>query len=175
MKFVAFLFVVLVSQSLLSSEIDDLFGSGDREFEFERFSNEEVLLVIDQDAEIACNRGVCTLHSVRNRFGGFEVSFTVGEGNPNATSGTVTNIYTDGASRDVNENRNFWAFTVRYRRGNCTQNINVPRSVYYAVNRYMYGLMEDDGSTRRGFTPADEAMIMFYTTIMDKASGCTMN
>jgi hypothetical protein len=38
----------------------------------------------------------------------------------------------------------------------------------------MYGLMAEDGGTRRGFTPADEAMIMFYTTIMSKASGCTM-
>lgn len=42
----------------------------------------------------------------------------------------------------------------------------------YALNRYMYGLMTETGGTRRGFTPADEAMIMFYTTVMKQATGC---
>jgi hypothetical protein len=36
----------------------------------------------------------------------------------------------------------------------------------------MYGLMTETGETKRGFTPADEAMIMFYTTIMKQANGC---
>jgi hypothetical protein len=40
------------------------------------------------------------------------------------------------------------------------------------MNRYMYGLISEDGGIRRGFTPADEAMIMFYSTIMKQASGC---
>jgi hypothetical protein len=31
--------------------------------------------------------------------------------------------------------------------------------------------MQETGETRKGFTPADEAMIMFYTTIMKQASG----
>lgn len=166
---------LFLSPALIAGDIDGLFGGGDREFEFERFSDDRVLLRIDEDARIACRRGVCTLHTVTNNFGGVEVSFTVGEGsNNNSGSGSVTNIYTGGNGSNNNSGE-FWGITVRYKRGNCTQRINVPRSVYYAINRYMYGLMEDDGGTRRGFTPADEAMIMFYTTIMDKASGCTMN
>jgi hypothetical protein len=36
----------------------------------------------------------------------------------------------------------------------------------------MYGLISEEGGTRRGFTPADEAMIMFYSTIMKQATGC---
>lgn len=173
MKTFLILMSMFAANFALAGDIDDLFGPGDNQFEFERFSDDRVLLRIDEDANIACSQGVCTLHSVTNNYGGFEVAFQVGEGNPfNSGSGSVTNIYTGGSSSNLDGP--FWGVTVRYKRGNCTQRINVPRSVYYSLNRYMYGLMDESGGTRRGFTPADEAMIMFYTTIMDKANGCTM-
>lgn len=167
--------LLLVTQApAFAGDIDDIFGPGDDQFQFQRFSDDMILLQIDQDANIACKDGVCTLHSVSNNYGGFEVAFQLGEGNAfNSGSGSVTNIYT-GGSDNVSTDGMFWGLTVRYRRGNCTQTVNVPRSVYYSLNRYMYGLMTETGGTRRGFTPADEAMIMFYTTIMDKANGCTM-
>lgn len=175
MKKLSLLFTLLLASNLYAGTIDDIFAPGDDQFQFERFSDEMVLVQIDQDANIACKDGLCTLHSVTNNYGGIEVSFQIGEGNTsNSGSGSVTNIYTGGNGNNIGDGT-FWGFNIRYKRGNCTQTINVPRSVYYAINRYMYGLMTDTGGTRRGFTPADEAMIMFYTTIMDKASGCTMN
>jgi len=63
-----------------------------------------------------------------------------------------------------------WGFTVSYRVGHCTQEVLVPRSLCYSMNRYLYGLMQETGETRKGFTPANEAMIMFYSTIMKQAS-----
>ena len=56
--------------------------------------------------------------------------------------------------------------------GSCEQTVKVPRSLYYSLNRYIYGLLNSDSSTRRSFTPADEAMIIFYTTIAKQAQGC---
>ncbi len=172
MKNVLLMLALLLSTNVLAGDIDDMFGGGEDEFEFERFSDNQILLAIDADAEVACNAGVCTLHSVSNTYGGWEVSFNVGEGSNGNSGGT--NIYTGGSTGSSSEPRDYWGVQVKYGRGSCTQRINVPRSVYYAVNRYMYGLMTEEGGTRRGFTPADEAMIMFYTTIMSKASGCTM-
>jgi len=152
--------------------IDDIYAGGEDEFEFERFSDNEILLAIDADAEIACSNGLCTLHSITNDYQNFEVSFNVGEGNQTGSgSGTIINL---GDGTSTSEVSPFWGIKLAYRDGSCTQTINVPRSVYYSVNRYMYGLMTETGGTRRGFTPADEAMIMFYTTIMNKADGCTM-
>lgn len=177
MKNFIVLIALLASTTTFAGDIDDIFNRGETEFEFERFSDDGILLAIDQDAELACVNGLCTLHSVTNRYGGFEVSFNLGEGSPNSNGTGVTNIYTGGKPGGSNCStcpQQYWGITLKYRKGQCTQKINVPRSVYYAINRYMYGLMTEEGGTRRGFTPADEAMIMFYTTIMSKATGCTL-
>ncbi len=172
MKKIILMTALLMSSFTFATNVDDLFAGGEREFEFERFADDSILMAIDQDAELACDAGVCTLHAVTNNYGGFEVSFNVGEGEQDNGSGTT--IYTGGSGYQTDGNSEYWGFTVKYSRGKCTQRIRTPRSVYYAINRYMYGLMTEEGGTRRGFTPADEAMIMFYTTIMNKANGCTM-
>jgi hypothetical protein len=172
MKNLIFALSLVLSFGLMADDIDDIFAGGEREFEFERFSDNSILLAIDEDARVACNGGLCTLHSVTNSYGGFEVALNVGEGSQYGNGGSGVNIYTGGNSNS--NDGEYWGVTVKYKKGRCTQRINVPRSVYYSVQRYMYGLMTEEGGTRRGFTPADEAMIMFYTTIMNKANGCTM-
>jgi hypothetical protein len=150
------------------------FDQGQGEFEFARFSNEGILLAIDRDARLACSEnGQCVLSSVQTNSAGWEVAFNVGEG-MNYNNGGGTTIFTGGYGGNPNScetcNRTHWGLTVTYRRGQCTQQVMVPRSLYFAMNRYIYGLMQETGQTRRGFTPADEAMIMFYTTIMKQAS-----
>lgn len=180
-KILALIMTLFLTQtSILSNEIDDLFGSGeDQEFEFQRLDDNTVMLAIAREAEIACSDGLCTLSAVTEDFNEFSVTFSVGEGNVGTSgygnhsdsNGTIINVGDGGNSGD----RDFWGVSVRYRVGNCTQQVRVPRSLYIAMNRYMYGLLNDDTSTRRGFTPADEAMILFYTTIMKQASGCSSN
>ncbi len=164
-----------VAQMSFAGEVDDIFGSGEDQFEFDRFSDESILLEIDRNAAISCDKGLCTLHSVESRYGGFEVSFNVGQGTGSTGLGGKdgVNIYTGGYGTCETCDALSWGFQVKYSRGKCTQTVKVPKSVYYAVNRYMYGLLTDEGGTRRGFTPADEAMIMFYTTIMNNVKGCT--
>lgn len=173
MKKTLILLALAFTSLTFATNVDDLFAGGEREFEFERFADDSILMEIDNEAELACENGVCTLHAVVNNYGGISVSFNVGEGQNNNGNGG-TNIYTGGAGYNTNANTEYWGFNVTYKRGQCTQRIRVPKSVYYAINRYMYGLMTEEGGTRRGFTPADEAMIMFYTTIISKANGCTM-
>lgn len=159
-------------------DIDDMFAGGTDEFEFERFSDDRILVAIDADAAINCSsEGLCTLAATTTNNRGFTVSFNVGEGGSqnglggygNGNGGTTINVGGDNSS-DNNEVQ--WGVNIRYSIGTCTQKVKVPRALFYAINRYMYGLMNSDGSVRRGFTPADEAMILFYTTILNKAAGC---
>jgi opacity protein-like surface antigen len=168
-----------ITASAFANDIDDIFVPGDGEFKFERFSNEGILLSIDRDARVACHsNGQCTLSSVQADYKGWEVSFNFGQGgNLNSNGGTtiITGGY-DSGKNDCNTcNAINWGLTLTYKKGQCSQQVMVPRSLYYSMNRYLYGLMQETGETRKGFTPADEAMIMFYSTIMKQASssGCS--
>jgi hypothetical protein len=150
------------------------FGCGSDEFDFERYSNENVLRMIERDMDFACNRrGLCTLHSTTSNDQRFTARVNFGEGNPfgNMTGGGGSVIVTDGGDGLFN-NQQYWGVTLEYSRGRCTQTVNVPRSLYISMNRYMYDLIDENGQTRRGFDPAKEAMIMFYSTIMKEATGC---
>lgn len=178
MKKILILVCLCLSSTVFANDYDDIFGPGNQEFQFERFSNEGILLAIDQDARIACQpNGQCVLSSVQTDSKGWEVAFNVGQGG-GINSGTGTTVITggyDGGKNDCNDcNPLHWGMTVSYKVAHCTQQVMVPRSLYYSMNRYLYGLMQETGETRKGFTPADEAMIMFYTTIMKQASasGC---
>ena len=182
MKKILLMAIIALSAATTSfaDDIDDIFVPGDGEFEFERFSNEGILLAIDKDARLACQaNGQCVLSSVESSYKGtWEVSFNFGQGsNVNANGGTtiITGGY-DSSKNDCSTCDSInWGLNLTYKSGGqCTQKVLVPRSLYYSMNRYLYGLMQATGETRKGFTPADEAMIMFYTTIMKQASasGC---
>lgn len=160
-----------------SQEVREIFGCETDEFSFERFDDSTIMMAINRDARIACNSsGLCRFSSVTSNDRRFTLSFNVGEGNTWGTGlGNGTNIIVPGNSGlgcGNNCSEPYYGITLKYTAGRCTQTVNVPRAIYYAVNRYMYGLMTETGGTRRGFTPADEAMIMFYTTIMKQATGC---
>lgn len=155
---------------------DDDFSSGSDEFEFEKYSNENVLNMIEEDMEFACNRaGLCTLHAVTQSDSRFTVTFSVGEGSPlNGAAGNQDGslIITGGDGVGLLGSQEYWGLSLQHSVGTCTQNIKVPRSLYISMNRYMYDLMDENGNTRRGFDPSKEAMIMFYSTIMKEANGC---
>lgn len=186
MKKMLFVLLLMIASSAFAFDIDntcrdsqnprDVYGCGTDEFEFERFDDATMMMAINRDARIACDpSGLCRLSSVTSNDRRFTATFTVGQGNQfGQFGGQGTNIIIPGSGgygcQSCNEP--YYGITLRYTSGRCTQTVNVPRAVYYAVNRYMYGLLTEEGGTRRGFTPADEAMIMFYTTIMKQATGC---
>lgn len=174
MKTLLVMLCLLVTNIALANTIDDVFEPGSKEFAFERYSDDKILLEIDKDAKIAClPNGQCVLSSGKSDSKGWEVAFNVGQGGViNSSGGTtiITGGYDSGSSNCPNCSQNHWGLTLSYKVGHCTQQVLVPRSLYYSMNRYLYGLMTEAGETRKGFTPADEAMIMLYSTIMKQAS-----
>jgi hypothetical protein len=183
-----FSLLAIFSGQVMADNIDDLFSGGeDREFEFERFSEANVMNAIAHDAGIACKNGLCTLTSNDTRFKEFTINMNGGMGNnasngfggygPGNGSGGFGIIFpgnNNGTSPlDLPfESRLHANINIQLKVGTCSRSVKIPRSLYYAINRYMYGLMNEDSTTRRSFTPADEAMIMFYTTVMKEASAC---
>jgi hypothetical protein len=157
-------------------DYEERFGTGSSEFEYERFDNESIILSIKKDMEFACTKeGLCTLSAVTSRDNRFTAQFNFGEGYLMGgfnSGGGGTTVILPGSGGSVFPSGPFYGLSLRYTRAKCTQVVKVPRSLYIALNRYMYGLMTEEGGTRRGFTPSDEAMIMFYSTIMKQASGC---
>jgi hypothetical protein len=160
-----------------SQDVREIFGCETDEFSFERFDDSTIMMAINRDARIACDAsGLCQLSSVTSNDRRFTATFSVGQGSMYGSmggSGTNIIIPSSGGSLGCAAcSEPYYGITLRFTTGSCTQKVNVPRAVYYAINRYMYGLMTEEGGTRRGFTPADEAMIMFYTTVMKQATGC---
>ena len=159
----------------MTTHYEETFGQGNDEFEFEKFDTQTVLVMIKRDMDVACDKtGLCTLSAVTSNDRRFTTQFVVGQGNNMAgmNTGSGTTVILPGTNGNAYSNEPYFGLSLRFTTGRCTQNIKVPRSLFISINRYMYGLMNDDGGTRRGFTPADEAMIMFYSTIMKQATGC---
>lgn len=170
-----FLNASFAQDSETTAHYEETFGKGNEEFEFEKFDNQTVLVMIKRDMDVACDKkGLCTLSAVTSNDRRFTTQFVVGQGNNMAgmNSGNGTTVILPGTNGYGYSNEPYFGLSLRFTTGRCSQNIKVPRSLYISINRYMYGLMNDDGGTRRGFTPADEAMIMFYSTIMKQATGC---
>lgn len=157
------------------NDVDSIFAGGDsdKQFEFERFGDENIFASINEEMELVCNDGLCTLTAIHEKYNDFEVSFQLGEGYQggyNSGGGTIIDLGNNG-SNDGDDS--FWGLRVAYNIGQCEQSIKIPKALYIVMNRYIYGLLTEEGDTRMNFTPADEAMIMFYTTISKQLSGCT--
>ncbi len=154
-------------------DVDDIFSGSVEDFKFTKFDNNDLLLTIAHDAKVACDKkGICTLNAVTSYDRRYTVQFQIGQGNPNYNnSGSGTTVIIPGAGTTSNTDP-YFGLMLKYTNGKCTQEVKVPRSLYFAMNIYMYNLMTDEAGPKKGFTPADEAMIMFYTTIMKQASGC---
>lgn len=162
--------------------IDDIAGDGADEFQYVRYTDEYIQLKIHDQAKVACKKGMCTLFVVNENNHFFGVDFTVGYGqqngafgNGNLGNGTGVVVVGGGNGGFNDDPEPFVAMTARWGINRCTQKIKVPKALYISMNTYLYNLINEDGTPRRGFTPADEAMIMFYTTIMKQASACSGN
>ena len=176
--FIAFSFLIYTSV-LLADSIDSEFGEGERSFLLEKSTNNDIMLTIEKDAKIACQpSGQCVLSSIQNDNKGWDVSFNVGQGfGYGGINGTT--IITGGYDNTYDNCQNcqpvHWGITITHHAYHCTQKVMVPRSLYISMNRYLYGLLQENGEPRKGLTPADETMIIFYSTIMKQASATNCN
>jgi hypothetical protein len=182
MKKIFIIMLVLTGFQSYADEIDDIFGGGeDQEFEFERFSEENVMRAIAHDASIVCKKGLCKLTSVETNRKEFAININAGLGNNSSggfggfgsgTGGTFINFREDQHNGGETRDRVHAGINMQLHIGQCVRSVNIPRSLYYSINRYLYGLMNEDSTIRRSLNPADEAMIIFYSTIMKMAQGC---
>ncbi len=182
MKEIKFLVLMLLSFSLsvavvADSDFDSIAGGSD---EFSYIKNQgELLLKIQRDVELVCKEGLCTLFAVDTDHNDFSIEFNVGYGDDNGYygngTGSVVVLPGNGSTSSSNSDEKLpvtIGFKAKYSVGNCTQQVKVPETLYMSMNVFLAGLLNNDGTPRKGFTPADEAMIMFYTTIMKQANGC---
>lgn len=175
MKVFLFLNIFIFSHLAIADSVDDIFNPGINQFSYEKLADNNILLAIDKDAKIACQpNGQCVLSSTESNSNAWEIAFNVGQGGGYMNSGTtiITGGYDSGYGTCPTNDclPTHWGLTLTKRNVRCSQKILVPRSLYYSMNRYLYGLLQENGEPKKGFTPADETMIIFYSTIMKQAS-----
>ena len=135
--------------------------------------------IFDKDKDnIACKGSLCTLFSVTSNNRTFNITTYVGDGMPTSSGSGTTNYYgsttgTTGATGTLG-----YGIEISAEWTHCVKNINVDKSVYDAVTTYMRELINTtpgEPSTYPQFTPAEQTMLLFYTTVMDLTKGATCN
>jgi hypothetical protein len=134
--------------------------------------------VMDKDkANLACNGSLCTLFSVSVNKKNFNITTYVGDGMP-AQQSTGNNYYYGNTQASGPSGKLGYGIQVTWENTNCTKNINVDKSIYESVTTYMKELINvtpGEPKTYPQFTPAEQTMILFYTTVMDLTKGSTCN
>ncbi len=138
-----------------------------------RYSDGYLEWQISRGAEFACKGDRCELASTDSQGKSFTVEFHTGYGSQNSGSGGSGGVIIINGQPELVPQQPFVGVTLRYTRSSCSQQVNVPRSLYVAMNIYLYRLLNEDGSPERVMTPAQQTMILFYTTILNQAKGCS--
>lgn len=170
------LLLSLPSQTRAEAEYTDDFESGAPELQEQepvRWSDGRVLWEVMKGARVACQADRCELASIDSQGKSFTVEFNSGYGNQNgSSSGSGVIIIGDQIAQPPLQP---WiSLTLRYTESTCRSQVNVPRSLYISMNTYLYRLLNADGTPQKVLTPAQQTMILFYTTILNQAKGCDL-
>jgi hypothetical protein len=170
------LLLSLPSQTRAEAEDTDDFESGAPELQEQepvRWSDGRVLWEVMKGARVACQADRCELASIDSQGKSFTVEFNSGYGNQNGNaSGSGVIIIGDQIAQPPLQP---WiSLTLRYTESTCRSQVNVPRSLYISMNTYLYRLLNADGTPQKVLTPAQQTMILFYTTILNQAKGCDL-
>lgn len=142
-------------------------------------TTEQRIEVVKRDAShIACEGNLCKIFSINIDSQKFTIGANLGDSRTGGGyyggyygGGTIPNP--DGPTNNIG--RFSAGITVTWEDANCTKTINVDKAVYDSVTEYMKLLVNRDGTTNPSFTPAEQTMIVFYTTIMQLLRGSTCN
>lgn len=137
-------------------------------------SDVAIQIEIAKNMEIACKGDRCELTSITNNGHKFSVTLAEGIGNNNVSSTGSVVVVGNGPTNGTSKPQPFVSLTLQYTYQNCTQTVLVPRALYRVINTYLRKLINEDGSTKKKFSPAEETMILFITTIMNQAKGCNL-
>lgn len=125
---------------------------------------------IAEEMQVACSGNLCTIVGLDDSGSGWSVSFSIGYGQP-ANTGTGDTIYI-GDNNARNSERGYAGVTVTYRNYRCSSRLRVTPAVYQFVNTYMYNMINHDYTTKRNFSPTEQTVILFYTTMLNKVEAC---
>lgn len=167
--------IVLASLFLSYASHANEFDEGSGEFDTPArpgYSESDIQKKIENEMAIACSGNLCKVVGQDNQGSGWTVQFQVGYGN-NDNNGNGDTIYI-GGNNNNNNDKGYASVTVTYRNFKCHSNLLVTPAVYRFVNTYLYNMVNSDGSVKRNFSPADQTVILFYTTMLNKVSACGM-
>lgn len=168
------LVIAIVCSISYSSAFAGDFDGGSGEFdqpEYPRYSESEIQKKIQNEMGIACSGNLCKIVGTDSSGDGWTVSFNVGYGDQANGSGDTFIIGGEKPSGSSSD-RAYAGITVSYSTYSCQSSLRVTPSVYRFVNTYMYNMVNSDGSTKRNFSPADQTVILFYTTMLNKVEAC---
>lgn len=134
------------------------------------YTESEIQKKIENEMAVACQGALCTIVGTDSSGEGWTVSFQVGYGNNANTGGN--NFYIGGDSSNNRGSDYHAGITVSYKNYTCNSSLRVTPAVYRFVNTYMYNMVNADGSTKRNFSPADQTVVLFYTTMLNKVDNC---
>lgn len=155
------------------------YGGGAGEYEQIYYTPAYISKMIANDMKIQCHRGLCEMAMVDTRGQAFVAEVYAGYGNQMGMNGGMMGgngggvVVLGGNGAFNNTPQPYFGVTLRYVAQHCKQSVRVPTSLYVSMNTYLYNLINEDGTTKRTFDPAEQTMILFYTTIMKQATGCT--
>lgn len=160
---------------LLTIAQADEFDGGSPEYDPRpnpHYSEAEIRRKIENEMAVACQGNLCSIVGTDSSGSGWTVSFQIGYGDTPNGAGNNFYIGTDGRPGNYDGNDYYAGITVTYKNYTCNSTLRVTPSVYRFVNTYMYNMVNSDGSTKRNFSPADQTVILFYTTMLNKVDNC---
>ena len=153
------------------------YDGGASEYDQTYYTPAYISKMIANDMRIQCYQGLCEMAMVDTRGQAFVAEVNAGYGNQNGmnggSGGSSGGIVVVGTGAYNNTPQPYFGVTLRYISQHCTQSVRVPTSLFVSMNTYLYSLINEDGTTKRTFDPAEQTMILFYTTILKQANGCT--
>lgn len=178
MKIIYTLLAILYSLNTHAQDIKNEFEGGSHEYDPIHYTPAYISKAISDNMKIQCSNGLCEMAMVDTQGRSFIVEVYTGYGSLNGMYGTSMGGNTGGSvvvlgNGQINTTPQlYYGVTLRYINQHCKQSIRVPTSLYVSMNTYLYSLINEDGTTKRTFDPAEQTMILFYTTVMNQANGC---
>lgn len=157
-----------------ASADENEFEGGSSEFnKVPTYTESEIQKKIQDEMAVACEGNMCKIVGTDNQGSSWTVSFSVGYGSNNGNlGGSGTGVYIYDPSQSNSDPNWYGGITITYKWFKCKSHLNVTPAVYRFVNTYLYNMVNSDGSVKRNFSPADQTVILFYTTMLNKVEQC---
>jgi len=160
---------IFLSSKVTADEFED--GAPEYDTVVTPYTEAEIQKQIQNEMQVACKNNLCTLIGTDGKGSQWSASFNVGVGQPQNGNGG-DNIYIGGNPGNSNDVNYYAGITVSYKNYKCHSELKVTPAIYRFVNTYLYNMVNSDGSTKKAFSPADQTVLLFYTTLLSKVENC---